>query len=92
MRADLRAFFENDDGNVGALGRRKLLQPDRGRKPGGPCAHDDDIELHRLALRKLLLLGDHGCTICFHIVSPLLRTLRGCTSYVPAKARFRQLD
>ena len=69
MRADLRALLKDDDRNVGAFRRRKLLQAYRGRKTGRPGADDDDVELHGLPLRKLKLLGI-GYTICFHIVLP----------------------
>ena len=49
MRADLGALLDHDDGFV----RRKLLEPDRGGKAGGPGADNHGVEFHRLPGRKL---------------------------------------
>ena len=50
MRADFRAFFDDDHREI----RRKLLESDRGGEPGRPGANDHHIELHRLAGGQLL--------------------------------------
>ena len=56
MRADFRAFLDDDDAHVG----RKLLEPDRGGEAGRAGAHDHDVEFHRFAGRKL----GHGDLLC----------------------------
>ncbi len=49
MRADLRALFEHDHGDLAAFLGGELLQLDRGCEAGGAGADDHHVELHGFA-------------------------------------------
>ncbi len=48
MRAELRALFDDDDGER----RRALFQPDRRGETRGPAADNHDIEIKLFALHR----------------------------------------
>ena len=50
MRADLGAFFDHDDAQIGI----ELLEPDRRRQAGWAGADNHDVEFHGLARRQFL--------------------------------------
>ena len=54
VRPHLRALLEHADGDLPALLRRELAQPDRRRQAGRAGADDHDVVGHRLAFHALL--------------------------------------
>jgi len=56
MRADFRAFFQNNDCRVGII----LLQPDRSRQTRRTRADDHDIIFHALALGARIGICESG--------------------------------
>src|SRR5205085_7223519 len=53
VRADLGAFLEHADRNVG----RELLRADGGRESRGTGADDHDVVLHRFARHAAIIIG-----------------------------------
>ena len=53
MRADLRALFDDADGDLLPLFLGKLTQPDRGRQTRRPRADDNHVKFHRFPLYRL---------------------------------------
>ena len=51
--SDLGALFDDDDGDLAALGGRILLQTDRGGQTRRTGAHDDDVEFHRFTVGQI---------------------------------------
>ena len=50
MRSELRALFDDDDGERG----RALFQPDRRCEPRGAAADNHDIEIKPFALHEII--------------------------------------
>src|SRR4051812_29772593 len=75
MRADLRALLQHADADLAVLLCAKLLQPDRGRQPSRPGAHDHHVVIHAFArdgggLWSLFVHGrSHGDSVLFLYLS-----------------------
>jgi len=53
VRADLRAFFEDTDAQLGVLFGGQLFQAYAGCETGGPAADDNYVILHGFALHDI---------------------------------------
>ena len=81
MGADFRAFFDDDDRQIGG----NLLQTNGGGQARGSGTNDDDVKLHRFTGGQIAFGHDillHGAIGVRHLFSTFVRLRQSSTTFM----------